>query len=187
MSLLRNLDDRLLFTINAFARQTGWLHASVLAYAKYGVVLFGLLLRPTRSRSPNSAASPLQGIQRRRPDFESLAPGPRTHTLRARVGIRDLVANTHWAWGTPMSWKGEPELVTSGPYRLVRHPIYSGILVAVLGTAVALSWLWLIAAVGAGVYFAYAATVEQRYLSREFAATYPAYQHSTKMLIPYIF
>src|SRR6516164_3980190 len=32
-------------------------------------------------------------------------------------------------WGTPMTQKVEPELVTSGPYRLVRHPIYSGILV----------------------------------------------------------
>src|SRR5262245_48393079 len=31
-------------------------------------------------------------------------------------------------WGTPMTRKDEPELVTSGPYHLVRHPIYSGIL-----------------------------------------------------------
>ena len=30
-------------------------------------------------------------------------------------------------WGTPMTQKDEPELVTSGPYHLVRHPIYSGI------------------------------------------------------------
>jgi protein-S-isoprenylcysteine O-methyltransferase Ste14 len=29
-------------------------------------------------------------------------------------------------WGTPMTQKDEPELVTSGPYHLVRHPIYSG-------------------------------------------------------------
>ena len=43
-------------------------------------------------------------------------------------------------WGTPMSQKDDPELVTSGPYRLVRHPIYTGILLAGLGTAVALSW-----------------------------------------------
>lgn len=37
-------------------------------------------------------------------------------------------------WGTPMSQKDEPELVTSGPYGLVRHPIYSGILVAGRGS-----------------------------------------------------
>ena len=29
-------------------------------------------------------------------------------------------------WGTPMSQKNEPELVTSGPYHLIRHPIDSG-------------------------------------------------------------
>ncbi len=38
-------------------------------------------------------------------------------------------------WGMPMTEKAEPELVTAGPYRLVRHPIYSGLLLAVLGTA----------------------------------------------------
>src|SRR6476620_560992 len=48
-------------------------------------------------------------------------------------------------WGTPMTQKDEPELVTSGPYHLVRHPIYSGILAAGIGTAVALSSLWLTA------------------------------------------
>ncbi len=64
-------------------------------------------------------------------------------------------------WGTPMTRKDEPELVTSGPYHLVRHPIYSGILVASIGTAVALSWLWLIAVGLAGVYLLYTATVEE--------------------------
>ena len=90
-------------------------------------------------------------------------------------------------WGTPMSKKEEPELVTSGPYRLVRHPIYSGILVAGVGTAVALSWLWLIAFVLLGVYFIYSATVEERYLTEQFPDTYPMYKRSTKMLVPLIF
>ena len=90
-------------------------------------------------------------------------------------------------WGTPMSKKDEPELVTSGPYRLVRHPIYSGILVAGVGTAVALSWLWLIAVVLAGVYFVYSATVEERYLTEQFPDTYPMYRRSTKMLVPFIY
>ena len=38
-------------------------------------------------------------------------------------------------WGMPMTQRAEPELVTSGPYRFVRHPIYSGLLAAMLGTA----------------------------------------------------
>jgi protein-S-isoprenylcysteine O-methyltransferase Ste14 len=90
-------------------------------------------------------------------------------------------------WGTPMTQKDDPELVTSGPYRLVRHPIYSGILVAGVGTALALSWMWLIAVFLAGVYFVYSATVEERYLSEQFPDTYPAYRHSTKMLVPFVF
>jgi protein-S-isoprenylcysteine O-methyltransferase Ste14 len=89
-------------------------------------------------------------------------------------------------WGMPMTQKDEPELVTGGPYHLVRHPIYAGILVAGVGTAVALSWLWLIAVGLAGVYFLYSATVEERYLTDQFPDAYPAYKRSTKMLVPFI-
>jgi len=90
-------------------------------------------------------------------------------------------------WGSPMSKKDEPELVTSGPYGLVRHPIYSGILLAGVGTAVALSWSWLVAVLLAGIYFVYSAIVEERYLTRQFPEDYPNYQRSTKMLVPLIF
>jgi protein-S-isoprenylcysteine O-methyltransferase Ste14 len=90
-------------------------------------------------------------------------------------------------WGSPMSQKLQPELVTSGPYRWVRHPIYTGILVAGAGTAVALSWRWLVAVALAGVYFVYSATVEERYLTTEFPDAYPTYKRSTKMLVPLVF
>jgi protein-S-isoprenylcysteine O-methyltransferase Ste14 len=90
-------------------------------------------------------------------------------------------------WGMPMSRKDEPELVTSGPYHRVRHPIYSGILLAGVGTAVALNWLWLLAVVLTGVYFVYSATVEERYMSEQFPEAYPVYRRSTKMLVPFIF
>jgi protein-S-isoprenylcysteine O-methyltransferase Ste14 len=90
-------------------------------------------------------------------------------------------------WGTPMTQKVNPELVTSGPYHLVRHPIYSGILVAGVGTAIALSWLWLIAVGLVGAYFIYSATVEERFMGEQFPDTYPAYKGSTKMLVPFIF
>lgn len=90
-------------------------------------------------------------------------------------------------WGTPMTRKDTPELVTSGPYRLVRHPIYSGILIAGAGTATALSWRWLIAVALAAVYFLYSATVEERYLGEEFPDDYPAYRRSTKKLVPFLF
>ena len=90
-------------------------------------------------------------------------------------------------WGTPMTRKDEPELVTSGPYHLVRHPIYSGILCAGVGTAVALSWWWLAVVFLAGTYFVYSATVEEGYMTEQFPDAYPRYKVSTKMLVPYVF
>src|SRR5262245_1415918 len=90
-------------------------------------------------------------------------------------------------WGTPMTQKDDPELVTSGPYHLVRHPIYSGFLVAGVGTAVALNWFWLTAVILVGVYFLYSATVEERYMADQFPDDYPVYKRSTKMLVPFIF
>ena len=90
-------------------------------------------------------------------------------------------------WGTPMTQKDDPELVTSGPYRLVRHPIYSGIIVAGIGTAVALSWFWLAPVGLAGVYFLYSARVEERFLAEQFPDSYPAYERSTRMLVPFVF
>src|SRR5450759_2900732 len=44
MDALRRLDDQLLLAINSFARHTTWLHSPALAYAKYGVALFAVLL-----------------------------------------------------------------------------------------------------------------------------------------------
>jgi protein-S-isoprenylcysteine O-methyltransferase Ste14 len=64
---------------------------------------------------------------------------------------------------------------------------HCGILVATVGTAVALGWPWLIAAAPAGIYFGYAATVEERFLTERFPDVYPAYRRSTKMLLPFIY
>jgi protein-S-isoprenylcysteine O-methyltransferase Ste14 len=89
-------------------------------------------------------------------------------------------------WGMPMTQKAEPELVTSGPYTFVRHPIYSGIVLALIGTALANNLLGLIIAALAAVYFAYSATVEERNLSATFPATYPAYRARTKKIIPFV-
>jgi len=89
-------------------------------------------------------------------------------------------------WGMPMTQKEEPELVTSGPYRFVRHPIYSGLLLGLFGTAVATNLLGLIITLVLGGYFYYAASVEERNLTAAFPAAYPAYRSSTKKLIPFV-
>ncbi len=90
-------------------------------------------------------------------------------------------------WGTPMSERVDAELVTTGPYRYIRNPIYSGIILAAIGTAVAVSWYWLVAVVLMGAYFIYSATVEEHTMERLFPNDYPAYKRSTKMLIPFLF
>jgi protein-S-isoprenylcysteine O-methyltransferase Ste14 len=89
-------------------------------------------------------------------------------------------------WGMPMSQKADPELVTSGPYSRVRHPIYSGIILAMIGTTIAVSLYWLVAVVLLGAYFLYSAIMEERSMARLFPDTYPEYKRSTKMLIPFI-
>lgn len=89
-------------------------------------------------------------------------------------------------WGMPMTEKADPELVTTGPYSTIRHPIYSGLILALVGTAMAVSLYWLIAVAVLGGYFIYSAVMEERYMAGKFPDTYPRYQQETKMLVPYV-
>jgi len=87
-------------------------------------------------------------------------------------------------WGMPTTQRAEPELVTSGPYRFVRHPIYTGLLTAMLGTALVNNLLGLIVVAALVTYFYYCGTVEERNLTAAFPQAYPEYKSRTKMLIP---
>lgn len=89
-------------------------------------------------------------------------------------------------WGMPMSLKQNPELVTGGPYRYIRNPIYSGVLLAMLATAFIGDLFWIIAFAFFGIYFIYASRIEEKIMAREFPDTYPAYKKRTKMLIPFV-
>lgn len=89
-------------------------------------------------------------------------------------------------WGMPMTLKQRPELVKTGPYSYVRHPIYTGMLLAMLGSALATSLLWLGALLLLGAYFIYSAAQEEKMMLKEFPDAYPAYVKQTKMLIPFL-
>ena len=89
-------------------------------------------------------------------------------------------------WGMPMTERAEPELVTSGPYRYIRHPIYTGILVGLLGTALAINLYYLIAMAVVTGYFVFSANVEERNMTDAFPDQYPEYKAHTKMLLPFV-
>jgi protein-S-isoprenylcysteine O-methyltransferase Ste14 len=89
-------------------------------------------------------------------------------------------------WGMPGSIKADPELVTSGPYQVVRHPISIGVVVAMAGTALVHGMAWLLLAAAFLVYFLTSAAAEEREMARQFPDQYPAYREHTKKLIPYI-
>jgi protein-S-isoprenylcysteine O-methyltransferase Ste14 len=89
-------------------------------------------------------------------------------------------------WGMPMSLREGHELVTTGPYAFVRHPIYSGILLALAGTVLAIGH-WSIALFPLYLaYFIYAATMEERTMKEQFPTQYPVYAQRTKMLLPFV-
>jgi protein-S-isoprenylcysteine O-methyltransferase Ste14 len=90
-------------------------------------------------------------------------------------------------WGMPMSLKQDPELITSGPYHFIRHPIYAGILLALLGSALGGSVYWLIILIVMCTYFIYSATVEEKIMLNQFPKIYSTYKKQTKMLIPFVF
>jgi len=90
-------------------------------------------------------------------------------------------------WGMPMSRKEQPELVTNGPYAHLRHPIYTGLIVAMLGSAIGVNILWALMLVPVGAYFIYSARREESVMLQLFPEQYAAYMARTGMLVPRLF
>ena len=87
-------------------------------------------------------------------------------------------------WGMPMSRKEQPELVTSGPYALIRHPIYTGLILAMLGSAMGVNIFWALLLVLIGPYFIYSARREEAVMLQLFPEQYAAYMARTGMFAP---
>ena len=89
--------------------------------------------------------------------------------------------------GIPMTVRARPKLVRSGPYRVVRHPIYSGLLLAAIGSALVTGPGWLVVVIGAGAYFVVSLRVEETDMAAAFPEQYSEYAGHTKRLIPYVY
>ncbi len=101
-------------------------------------------------------------------------------TLWAR---RTLAGN----WSGNVTFKQGHELIRTGPYRFVRHPIYTGLLLMSLGTAIEAgrwhSWLSLpLTLLGVWIKL----KQEERLLRRHFPDQYPVYQKQVSAFVPFV-
>ncbi|MGA2051724.1 MAG: isoprenylcysteine carboxylmethyltransferase family protein [Opitutales bacterium] len=90
-------------------------------------------------------------------------------------------------WSAQPTLKENHELITTGPYRYVRHPIYTGLLLAILGTVIASGRTFdfiILAYLLIDTHFK--AKTEESLMLRQFPDAYPAYRNQTKAIIPYV-
>ena len=90
-------------------------------------------------------------------------------------------------WSSDVTLKQDHTLVRSGPYRIVRHPIYTGLLVALLGTAIALGPVrCFLGVMLAAVAWKIKSITEEKFMEQQFGDQYTNYRMQVKALVPYI-
>lgn len=88
-------------------------------------------------------------------------------------------------WSATVTVKRGHELIRTGPYRLVRHPIYAGLLLAFVGTAVSRGdGRGLVALVLVAWSFLLKIGIEERFMAEQFPQEYAGYKARTPALIP---
>jgi protein-S-isoprenylcysteine O-methyltransferase Ste14 len=88
-------------------------------------------------------------------------------------------------WSSDVTLKRDHELIVDGPYAFVRHPIYTGILVALAGTALAVGeWRGVLAVVLACAAYWRKFTIEEVVMRRQFGEAYARYAECVPALIP---
>lgn len=88
-------------------------------------------------------------------------------------------------WSGTVTVKQNHELVRQGPYRIVRHPIYSGLLLAFTGTAIGYGMTaCLIGVALISIGFWLKVKTEEQFMTERFGAQYVQYQRDVKALIP---
>jgi protein-S-isoprenylcysteine O-methyltransferase Ste14 len=130
-------------------------------------------------------------------EFSSLRTNPVAQTLPVQIISTVLVAAgmafAVWArvhlgknWSPTPSVQENHELVTSGPYRFVRHPIYTGIITALLGSALTGGLVWILVFLAFTGMIAWRVGKEEEFMQETFPDQYPAYKKRTKAVIPFI-
>jgi protein-S-isoprenylcysteine O-methyltransferase Ste14 len=90
-------------------------------------------------------------------------------------------------WSGVVQLKKDHELIVRGPYSIVRHPIYTGLLLAFLGTALAIgAWRGLIATAIVAVSFWRKLRLEERWLCELFGEQYADYMRRVRALVPWV-
>ena len=90
-------------------------------------------------------------------------------------------------WSATVTIKQDHAIIRNGPYALVRHPIYSGFLLGMLGTAIAIGEVR--GPIGLGMAFLgwwLKLRTEERFLTEQFGTQYTRYQQEVKALIPFV-
>jgi len=91
-------------------------------------------------------------------------------------------------WSAIVTLKQDHELVTRGPYAFVRHPIYTGLLFGLLGSALALGqWRGLLAVAIFVLAVLRKMRLEERWMRERFGVAYDAYRARVRALIPFLF
>jgi protein-S-isoprenylcysteine O-methyltransferase Ste14 len=89
-------------------------------------------------------------------------------------------------WSQTVSIKKGHELVTSGPYRYVRHPMYTGGIIACIGSAIVVGGAWILLLFILSPIFLRRVGAEDRLMAQQFPNEYPGYKKRTKALIPFV-
>jgi protein-S-isoprenylcysteine O-methyltransferase Ste14 len=90
-------------------------------------------------------------------------------------------------WSGRVTVKENHELIRTGPYALVRHPIYTGLLLAILGTALVVGeWRGLLATLLMVISFWRKLRLEEELMRQTFGEQYQRYREHTAALIPFL-
>lgn len=109
--------------------------------------------------------------------------------LGAGLSLRSLrVLKENWTGLSQYRIKKGQQLVTSGPYRIIRHPIYTSVVLELVGFELAAnSWLSILIFIICGFFFYQHTKKEEHLLELKFGEKFKSYKNKTYRFLPYIF